>query len=191
MKSSFFLVLVCGISYHASAFMPFSASPKAIMTQRESRSSFVLYSSESPNELPDEELSPNVEVPSSVPQQPPTPPQRRLDPLMASLTRMDPATANAPTRKVPLLGEIPVDGSVTVLLPAAAIAVLGFIFSIVVAVNSQDEFVRILSQVSEDIADTAAQKTNMVYDENVCRGICSSQESDLEGLRGFMELLTK
>ena len=104
---------------------------------------------------------------------------------------MDPETANQPTRKVPLLGEIPVDGSMTVLLPAAGIAVLGFIFSIVVAFNSQDEFVRILSQVSEDISDTAAQKTNMVYDENVCRGLCSSQEQDLEGLRGFMEMLAK
>jgi hypothetical protein len=104
---------------------------------------------------------------------------------------MDPATANAPTRKLPLFGEVPVDGSMTVLLPAAGIAALGFIFSIVVAFNSQDEFVRIIAQAGTDIADQATQKTNMVYDENVCRGLCSSQESDLEGLRNFMQSLAK
>lgn len=183
MKSSIFLLLACGLRCQTSAFLPMSPSTKAIKS--------LLYSSETPGEFSDDEMSSSQEIPSSVPQQPPTPPQRRLDPLMASLTRMDPATANAPTRKVPILGEIPIDGSFTVLVPAAVIAVLGFIFSIVVAVNSQDEFVRILAQVSEDIADTAAQKTNMVYDENVCRGICSSQEQDLEGLRGFMQMISK
>jgi hypothetical protein len=71
-----------------------------------------------------------------------------------------------------------------VLAPAAVIAVLGFIFSIVVTFNNQDEFVKIINQASQ-------QNTNKVYDENVCRGLCSSQDQDLEGLRGFMESLRK
>eukprot|EP00980_Cylindrotheca_fusiformis_P004810 scaffold1028_cov135-Cylindrotheca_fusiformis.AAC.20 len=107
------------------------------------------------------------------------------------LTRIDPSTANKPTRKIPIFGEVPVDGSLTVLAPAAAIAVLGFILSIVVAFNSKDEFVQIITQASQELADQASQKTNMVYDESVCRGLCSSQDQDLEGLKTFMESLTK
>jgi hypothetical protein len=100
---------------------------------------------------------------------------------------MDPSTANAPTRNIPIFGEIPVDGSLTVLAPAAVIAVLGLIFSIVVTFNNQDEFVKIITQASQDIG----QNKNTVYDENVCRGLCSTQDQDLEGLRGFMESLRK
>lgn len=75
--------------------------------------------------------------------------------------------------------------------PAAAIAVLGFILSIVVAFNSQDEFVQIITQVSRDLTDQATEKSNMAYDDSVCRGLCSTQDQDLEGLRGFMESLKR
>lgn len=104
---------------------------------------------------------------------------------------MDPEAIRGPTRNVPLFGEVPVDGGLVVLVPAAVIALLGFILSIVVAVNSSDELVAALSNVADDIAQTASQKTNMVYDEGVCRGICSSQEEDLQGLAKFMESLRK
>lgn len=129
--------------------------------------------------------------PPPPPPSPPPVPQKRLDPLMASLTRMDPETANGPTRNIPIFGEVPVDGSLVVLVPAAVIAFLGVILSIVVAVNSSDEIVNSLSNVVDDISQTASTKTNMVYDESVCRGLCSSQSDDLEGLRKFMETLRK
>jgi hypothetical protein len=110
---------------------------------------------------------------------------------MASLTRVDPSTADLPTKNVPLFGEVPVDGSLALLIPAAGIAVLGFILSIVIAVRSSDEIVGLLSQVSDDINSVAVTKSSKVYDESVCRGICSSQQQDLEGLRGFMNGLKK
>lgn len=116
---------------------------------------------------------------------------QRLDPLMASLTRTDPSVANLPTRQVPFFGEVPVDGSLTVLIPAAVIAVLGFILSIVVAFNSKDLLVSTLNQVSNEISSTAVRQSNQQYDDSVCRGICSSQDDDLDGLRKFMNGLKK
>lgn len=110
---------------------------------------------------------------------------------MASLTRLDPESADVPTKNVPFLGEIPVDGSLALLIPAAGIAVIGFILSIVIAVRSSDEIVGLLSQVSSDINQAAVSKSSQVYDDGACRGICSSQQQDLEGLKSFMEGLKK
>ena len=110
---------------------------------------------------------------------------------MASLTRMDPETANGPTRTIPIFGEVPVDGSLVVLIPAALIGFLGLIFSIIVAVQSTDSIVDSLSMLADDLSQTANEKSNMLYDEGVCRGLCSSQDADLDGLRIFMESLRK
>ena len=118
---------------------------------------------------------------------PPVPP-KRLDPLMASLTRTDPSTADVPTRNIPLLGEIPVDGSLALLIPAAGIAVIGLLLSVYIAVNSSDEIVGLLTQVSSDISNQASQQANQQYDPNVCRGICSGSN---DGLKTFMEGLRK
>ncbi|KAL3916647.1 MAG: hypothetical protein SGILL_005081 [Bacillariaceae sp.] len=126
---------------------------------------------------------------------PPSPPPpvmpKRLDPLMASLTRTDPSAEQLPTKNVPFLGEVPVDGSLALLIPAAGIAVIGFILSIVIAFNSSDEIVALVSQASDDITSQATNQANQQYDPNVCRGICSSQSQDLEGLRSFMDGLRK
>ena len=129
-----------------------------------------------------------------IPQAAPAPPAvkpKRLDPLLASLTRVDPgAMQGGKTTTVPFLGEIPADGSMVVLAPAAGIAVLGFLYSIVIAFNSSDEIVNALYQVSDDISQTATNKANMVYDDSVCRGLCSSQEESLEGMRSFMSAIS-
>ena len=63
------------------AFMPSSTlSTTSVISNAERASKFVFFSTESPNEIPAED----AEVPRSIPpQQPPTPPARRLDPLMA------------------------------------------------------------------------------------------------------------
>ena len=129
-----------------------------------------------------------------IPRAAPAPPAvkpKRLDPLLASLTRVDPgAMQGGKTTTVPFLGEIPADGSMVVLAPAAGIAVLGFLYSIVIAFNSSDEIVNALYQVSDDISQTATNKANMVYDDSVCRGLCSSQEESLEGMRSFMSAIS-
>ncbi|KAL3785051.1 hypothetical protein ACHAWO_006826 [Cyclotella atomus] len=119
----------------------------------------------------------------------PTQQQRQtLDPLVASLTRVDDVSApNTPTKNIPFLGEIPEDGNLLLLAPAAAIAVLGFIFSIVVAFNARDSVVEALSAVEIP----KMEYTPTVVEEGVCRGLCSSQETDLDGLRSFMQGLAK
>jgi hypothetical protein len=187
------LLLLVGCSYHvklARAFAPVSIAREAYMTKRASnKSPFVVYSTDESSESSEEGApAPVAPVPVSAP--PPVPP-KRMDPLMATLTMSDPSKANSPTKKVPFFGEVPIDGGLMLLVPAAVIAVLGLIFSVYVAANSQDALLQALSSVSNDLATTATQKTNMVYDESVCRGLCSTQEQDLEGLRGFMESFRK
>lgn len=113
-------------------------------------------------------------------------PKKRIDPLIASLTRIDEPTANLPTRQVPLFGEVPADGNLALLVPAAAIGILGFIFSIVVAFNSRDSLVRELSQASLPKMEYTPTKV----EEGKCRGLCSSQDEDLDGLRNFMETIS-
>lgn len=137
--------------------------------------------------------------PTNVPQ-PPTPArnspeavaQRRMDPLMASLTRDNSnATPDEPTQTVPFFGEIPADGTLFLLVPAVLFASLGFIMSIVIAVKSSDQIVGSFSQVGDNVAQIVAEQPNRSYDENVCRGICSTQQDDVDGLYNFMEMITR
>jgi hypothetical protein len=114
-------------------------------------------------------------------------PQQRIDPLIASLTRIDePTPNNVPMVQVPLFGEIPADGTLGLLAPAAATGILGFIFSIVVAFNARDSIVQGLSSVELP----KMEYTPTVVEEGKCRGLCSSQAEDLDGLRNFMESIS-
>ncbi len=110
--------------------------------------------------------------------------EQPLDPLVKALTQMDEETANAPTTKVPLLGEIPLDGSIVVLLPAAIIAVAGFIFSIVIGIQSKDIIADQVAQVTESLS-TPPVKEQVV--SNDCRGLCSDQDKQLETMKNFMQ----
>mmetsp|Transcript_602 Transcript_602/g.1098 ORF Transcript_602/g.1098 Transcript_602/m.1098 type:complete len:190 (-) Transcript_602:249-818(-) len=111
-----------------------------------------------------------------------------VDPLIASLTRIDDSTPqNVPTKSIPLFGEVPDDDNLKLLLPVAAISVLGFIFSIVVAFNSRDAIGREFSRM--EIPEM--KYTPTVVEEGKCRGICSSQAEDFEGLRNFMESISR
>ena len=117
-----------------------------------------------------------------------TPAATKLDPLIASLTRIDESAAgNVPMSTVPIFGDVPADGNMALLIPAAGIAVLGFIFSIVVAFNARDEIVADLSKV--EIPKMEYVPTKVV--EGQCRGLCSNQEEDLDGLRNFMGSFAK
>ncbi len=122
---------------------------------------------------------------------PASPPPRRLDPLIASLTRMDDTMRNAPTVKAPIFGEIPLDGSLVVLVPTTLIVIVGFVMSIYIAFNSQDVIVASLNDLNKDIVTSVSGGPPQILapDENGCRGLCSTQEQDLEGLRVFMNNL--
>ncbi len=168
-----------------------------------------LNSSPDPNNMPSDDTeydsSMNTDPSMSVPETPATyvpptptrnsPPavkQQRMDPLMASLTRDDSnPDGDQPTQTVPIFGEIPADGTMMLLAPAVVFAVLGFLFSFVIAFNSADQIVDSIAQTGESIAQTAQNRNNKVYDKNVCRGLCSTQEQDVDGMRNFMEAITR
>jgi hypothetical protein len=114
------------------------------------------------------------------------PPPRPMDPLVRSLTRMDDEamSKNAPTTKIPLFGEVALDRSLFLFVPAAIFAVLGFVMSITVIMNSGDAIVNSLASTAT--TTTTDSTTTPAPSRSDCRGICSSQEQDLEGLRNFM-----
>ncbi|CAJ1897354.1 unnamed protein product [Cylindrotheca closterium] len=172
------IVFALCLSYSTPSVLAFS--PGARNTKKTTFSGkTILQSSEDSPEEP--------EVPQQIPQQPPAPRQKRMDPLLASLTKQDPSIANAPTTTVPLFGEIPAD-SVKVLVPIAVVGIMGFLYSIVVTVSSGDELTAILMQAGNAISEKAATQPNQVYDPDVCRGICTPDQS---GLKVFMESLRK
>lgn len=114
---------------------------------------------------------------------------RRLDPLVASLTRMDDETRNAARMEIPMWGELILDRSLMVLVPVALFAVLGFGTSLLVILNSQDAIVDTLLEASAAAADPAVYLKGVAppdVDPNVCRGLCGAQEENLEAMRAFM-----
>lgn len=113
----------------------------------------------------------------------------RLDPLVQALTKMDEKTANAPTKKLPLLGEVPVDGSLLVLAPVALIAVAGFIMSMNIAFQSKDLISQQLDEINAVLTAPPVKQTVVKSDE--CRGLCSDQNDQLDTMKGFMEGLSK
>jgi hypothetical protein len=156
-----------------------------------------LFSSKQDDEEPPDETFENEEVKANVPPTTPrvvstpssaltglTTGQKRLDPLVVSLTRMDSETQNAPRTNIPLWGELILDKSLIVFIPVTVFAVVGFFLSVYVAVNSQDAFV-------EAWSEAAQQQSVTVVDESACRGLCSNQAQDLEGLKVFMDSLRK
>lgn len=111
-----------------------------------------------------------------------SPPPKALDPLVRSLTRMDEETKNAPTMNVPLWGELIVDKSLMVLLPAGAFAVLGLLLSINVALNSQDKF------FDPNPVPPPPVNNKVVKSDDGCRGLCSQDTANLEN---FLNSLRK
>lgn len=171
----------------ATAFAPLTAcsSSGLMATQHQhGRSVTPLRMSESSSEEADQEEE-EIIVPSlenSVIPPPSMPQPRRLDPLVQSLTRSDVDTSGAETRQLPFLGEVVMDRSLYLLVPAAAFAVIGFLFSIYIGLTSKDEWV---------IKSEPAVTPTTVKVGSDCRGLCSNADQDLEGLRSFMQSLTK
>ena len=112
----------------------------------------------------------------------------KIDPLIASLTRIDePTPGNVPTRQVPLFGELPADGNLALFAPALATEFLGFIFSIVVAFNARDELVSEFSKIEVP----EMKYTPSVVKVGECRGLCSSQEQDPKLYGGYLLVYVK
>ncbi|VEU37911.1 unnamed protein product [Pseudo-nitzschia multistriata] len=198
------VALACYLSFQTQtslAFTTTAAATKAcqkpgVPQQRCDRFATVLNSTPEPEGPGDEEepQMPTAYVPPAparnTPQQVA---QRRMDPLMASLTRdTSNAAPDQPTQNVPFFGEIPADGTLLLLVPAVLFASLGFLMSIVIAVQSSDQIVESFSKVGDTVAQTAIERTNRVYDENTCRGFCGSpQQEDVDALQNFMESITR
>jgi hypothetical protein len=126
-------------------------------------------------------------APDSAPMPPrpaPLPARKRLDPLMMSVTRNNDPNydKDAKTINLPLVGELTLDKSLYVFLPVAAFGVIGILSSIYVLANSGDAIVAAFEQ---------GMTPSTPVDPNACRGLCSSQSQDLEGLRVFMQGLGK
>jgi hypothetical protein len=108
---------------------------------------------------------------------------------------MDPSSsgANVKTTNVPFFGEIPTEGGGLQQLGAAAgLGVIGFLLFFVMAFNARDSFGDQMTQVSQEINAAALAKTNKApVDPNACRGLCSSQDQQLESMRSFMQGISK
>jgi len=100
---------------------------------------------------------------------------------------MDEDTARADTVQVPLWGELILDKSLFVLLPLAAFAIGGVLLSLYVLANSGDEFVAALQEnaVLQSASPSSGAAASVAGEEG-CRGLCSSQAQDLEGLKAYM-----
>jgi len=111
--------------------------------------------------------------------------QRPTDPLIASLTRLDdgPPSASAGDNVRTPLGDVSAE-EFKKLAPVAGVAILGFVFSVVMTFQNLDELGSWFN-----VPEMKYTPTKVV--EGECRGLCSSQDESLEGMRNFMEGLRK
>jgi len=111
---------------------------------------------------------------------------------MVSLTRNNDPTfdPNAPTVSVPLIGELALDRSFFLFVPIATFAVLGVLTSVYVLINSGDAFVDAIADSTAEIFTIPASSSSPAVDPGTCRGLCSSQEESLEGMRAFMNAIS-
>lgn len=91
---------------------------------------------------------------------------------------------------LPLLGEVPLDGSIVVLAPVALIAVVGFILSIKIGLESKDALVQQLDEINSVLSQPPVKQTIM-DDLGGCRGLCSDQGEQLNNMKGFLEGISK
>lgn len=97
--------------------------------------------------------------------------------------------------RTPLFGEIPVDGSILVVAPAAVIAIVGIFMSMIVILKSGDvDVMDAASDVNVSVSASTVTVTVPVIVpvvQNECRGLCSNnQEEQLEKMSNFMNGLT-
>ena len=169
MKLPIKFLALSALSFQSSAFAPINQNVYKSLTKESASGGIMLYSQQGDNNEP---VAPE-----------------RLDPLVDALTKMDEETAKAPTTKLPLLGEVPVDGSLLVLAPVALIAVVGFIMSIQIGIQSKDTIVEKFDEINYSLSRPPAKVAPKV-DPSACRGLCSDQGYQLDTMKGFMEGLS-
>lgn len=150
------------------------------------------YAAEQPSEA--ETVVPQQQQPSrSPPRSTSRPATKTLDPLFIAVTRSDDDVEDGVRAKksisVPILGELILDKSLFILLPVSGFAVGGVLLSAYILFHSGDAMV-------DAIMDNAIQQssTSSIVPTNPgdgCRGLCSSQQQDLEGLKAFMSGIGK
>ena len=111
---------------------------------------------------------------------PPTPPPPPS--LLLSLTSVESQGVSKESSKgvikLPLLGSLPLDGSLLLAVPAAVIGVLGVLTALYVAINSADELGTALK--STNLSPAEKRKADVGRGDKVCRGLCYDQDEDLE-----------
>jgi hypothetical protein len=179
------VVLIVTLLHSSKAFQQ---AHFLLQTPSGKRSPFVTRSSNNDDARDDENNQ--QEVPSVVPAPVRAVSQsKRLDPLLASLTRMDDETRNAKRISVPIWGELILDRSLMLLLPVGAFAILGLGTSIFVAINAKDAIIDTLLDATTDQVYLKGV-SSPDYDPNICRGLCSSQQDDLEALGSYMKSIS-
>jgi hypothetical protein len=98
-----------------------------------------------------------------------------------------PAQGGAMSNNPLVQGEVTMDGSLLVLIPAAVIGIGGFFLSIYVGINSSDEIIEALNASAGSLE--IKPRNEQSVDNSKCRGLCSSQAEDLQGLESFMQRL--
>ena len=112
-----------------------------------------------------------------------------LDPLFVAVTRMDEETASAPTASVPIWGELILDRSLFVFLPLLGFGLGGILLSLYIIINSGDALVDAVAENA--VWQSSGGSITTTVDSPSCRGLCSSQEQDLQGLREYMSRFAK
>ena len=112
----------------------------------------------------------------------------KLDPLIATLSRSDESPSDqVPMRRVPFFGELPADDNLAILSVVAGGAVLGFLFSFVVAFQDREEIVSELSNVKIP----EMKYTERTREAGECWGICGSQDGDFDTIERVMNSFAK
>lgn len=179
------ILLEVTIAFSPNAYLQRGGAPRV---WSESSSSLSSEESSTGNiESPEDDEKVVVEEVAAIPVANPTPTIKRIDPLVASVTRTDngpPVDPNTPTINLPIAGNVLMDQTFFVLVPVVLFAVLGGLLSLYVALNSGDAFSQAWNAYETAISSPAGTK---IVDPNVCRGLCSSQADDLQGLETFMK----
>ena len=155
----------------ASGFSPV----RSLVNSQQSAS--ILRSTPDENDEQQQQMMPPPEM--NMANAPPPVQQPRMDPLMASLTRIDPETAGSSEAS---------EREKKLLYPALGFAAIGFFASLFMTVTSMDTISAKLQQSTEVLSQPPVM--NKQYDD-ACRGLCSSQDQQLEDMRSFMNKFAK
>mmetsp|Transcript_28709 Transcript_28709/g.44634 ORF Transcript_28709/g.44634 Transcript_28709/m.44634 type:complete len:257 (-) Transcript_28709:70-840(-) len=134
------------------------------------------------NEPPEEQQNANTgEEQAALPRAASFEPQ-----LISTVTAVNPNLEEAEDT-----GVIPRDGSLLLLIPSLVISVGGFLAAIGIALNSGDAISQAVNEMEQSYVDSFKPKPAVYTPSETCRGLCSNQQEDLDGLRSFMQKISR